>query len=668
MTNGGGGTQHGQRGQGDEEEELIVEEEGLSSPTPSTSTAGTSTSGRGGGATPSPGPFSPPASPAPSSSRSPVPPPSPQNHRRSSTGSHHGTLDYFVPDTKSMEKLHMAVAQYIVTCQRPLNTVEKEGFRDMLKCFKPGYQVLTRRALTDKYIPKLAEEMKCLLRKLLSDAEYYSLTSDNWTSEADVPFTSLTAHFIDKEWGSLSGVTLRCRASHVSHTAENLKEFFKEELAYWELQVGGVSAITTDNAEDYRLALENLELPHMRCIGHTLQNGVTDIFNLDIVKTAVHDLKTLMNWISTSKVWAAYEKFVTDNHGRKPLTLPSSSKTRWWTELLQFERLLECHPYMMSFAAQYQRGKELRKIPGPTSMFVIREVVRTLKPVHEICTRLCADKYITASAVLPVLHLLEAGFEDDDDPPEVPLDDNEDNAFDVELIKDQMKPSFLRMFIVKKLRKRYCPHPLDPDELAAMTPQAAAQARIAHRCAVKTHQLLVKCTFFDPRYRKELLPSEETLAKELLSEEFRTSLQGTGEGEEVGAQAPPSQSNSLSSLFAKKRRRVANTDYNGDDSHATFLPPVTPTAKFQEEMVRYGDIPMASMEINLLEWWRERKDAYPILQKLSRKYCCVMASSTPSERLFSVGGNVVTDTRTCLTDEHSETLIFLAANKSFIKK
>lgn len=58
---------------------------------------------------------------------------------------------------------------------------------------------------------------------------------------------------------------------------------------------------------------------------------------------------------------------------------------------------------------------------GEISMYVIREAVRTLKPIEVIVTKLCADTYITASAVLPVLHLLEAGFTDDDDPPKVPL-------------------------------------------------------------------------------------------------------------------------------------------------------------------------------------------------------------------------------------------------------
>lgn len=202
------------------------------------------------------------------------------------------------------------------------------------------------------------------MRKLLKDAEFFSLTSDNWTSDADVPFTSLTAHFIDKAWESMYGVTLRCRASHVQHTGIVLKEFFTDELGHWELKNDNCSAVTTDNAEDYRLALELLDLPHMRCIGHTVQNGVSDIFAMRDVKVAIAAVKVLFNWISITGVWAAYEKFVMEKHGKKPLALPSTSKTRWWTELFQFERFLECHGLMMSFAASYNRGKELRKIPG----------------------------------------------------------------------------------------------------------------------------------------------------------------------------------------------------------------------------------------------------------------------------------------------------------------
>ncbi|XP_034256688.1 uncharacterized protein LOC117654282 [Thrips palmi] len=318
----------GQEQDQDAEEDAVNNEnlEGQPSPSPSPSPSPTPSSTSGSRGTPSPAPFSPPASPAPTRTR-----PS-SSAKRCST--YQESMEAYAPDSKATERFHRAVAHYVVTCQRPLNTVEKEGFKDMLKTFKPGYKVLTRRALTDKYIPQLGDQVKDVVRQLLSDAEFYSLTSDNWTSDADVPFTFLTAHFIDEAWENLFGVTLRCRASHVQHTGLVLKDFFGDEMNHWDLKKDKIPAVTTDNAEDYRLALELLEMPHMRCIGHTIQNGVTDIFELKVVKEAIAVVKTLFSWISTTSVWAAYEKFVKEKHGRKPLALPSTSKTRWWTELI----------------------------------------------------------------------------------------------------------------------------------------------------------------------------------------------------------------------------------------------------------------------------------------------------------------------------------------------
>lgn len=84
-----------------------------------------------------------------------------------------------------------------------------------------------------------------------------------------------------------------------------------------------------------------------------------------------------------------------------------------------------------------------------------------------------------------------------------------------------LRPAVLRRHIVNKMKKRYDPDPLDEAKLVELTPQMAAQARIDYRCAVKTHELLVKCTFLDPRYREELLPEEKALAIALLVEEYK---------------------------------------------------------------------------------------------------------------------------------------------------
>lgn len=63
-----------------------------------------------------------------------------------------------------------------------------------------------------------------------------------------------------------------------------------------------------------------------------------------------------------------------------------------------------------------------------------------------------------------------------------------------------------------------------------------------------------------------------------------------------------------------------------------------------------------------LQWWRDHKHLFPRIARLSQKYLCIPATSAPSERLFSDGGQIVTDTRHLLSPESVRSLIFLHDN------
>ena len=63
-----------------------------------------------------------------------------------------------------------------------------------------------------------------------------------------------------------------------------------------------------------------------------------------------------------------------------------------------------------------------------------------------------------------------------------------------------------------------------------------------------------------------------------------------------------------------------------------------------------------------LIWWGQNRPVYPPLSVLVKKYLCIPATSSPSERLFSTGGNIVTCQRASLNPEHADRLVFLARN------
>lgn len=72
--------------------------------------------------------------------------------------------------------------------------------------------------------------------------------------------------------------------------------------------------------------------------------------------------------------------------------------------------------------------------------------------------------------------------------------------------------------------------------------------------------------------------------------------------------------------------------------------------------------PTIDSEADPLAWWKLHQVSFPRLSELARKYLCIPASSSPSERLFSTSRNVVTCQRTCLKPSKVNMLVFLAKN------
>jgi hypothetical protein len=84
-------------------------------------------------------------------------------------------------------------------------------------------------------------------------------------------------------------------------------------------------------------------------------------------------------------------------------------------------------------------------------------------------------------------------------------------------------------------------------------------------------------------------------------------------------------------------------------------------AACKAEALRYlgmGEIPTQLP----LRWWRENAHHFPTVRKLAQKWLGCMATSVPSERAFSTGGNVVTVKRAAPTPEMVENLVMLAQN------
>ena len=82
----------------------------------------------------------------------------------------------------------------------------------------------------------------------------------------------------------------------------------------------------------------------------------------------------------------------------------------------------------------------------------------------------------------------------------------------------------------------------------------------------------------------------------------------------------------------------------------------------RNEVDNYLGEPTLGHQLDPLEWWKERRDRYPRLVVLVRRYLCMIMNSVPCERIFSKMGLVITDRRTNITAEKASLVGVVASN------
>jgi len=86
------------------------------------------------------------------------------------------------------------------------------------------------------------------------------------------------------------------------------------------------------------------------------------------------------------------------------------------------------------------------------------------------------------------------------------------------------------------------------------------------------------------------------------------------------------------------------------------------------ELDKYHSIPRDDLgKEDPLQWWAKNEDKLPLLAKMARKYLSVPVTSATSERMFSTGGNIMTDNRHNLEPETTSKLLFINRNYLRVK-
>ena len=90
----------------------------------------------------------------------------------------------------------------------------------------------------------------------------------------------------------------------------------------------------------------------------------------------------------------------------------------------------------------------------------------------------------------------------------------------------------------------------------------------------------------------------------------------------------------------------------------------SPTVVIEREVSMYLGSKKSPEDLNLslLEWWKKHQYMFPRLSILAKKYLGIPDSSVPSERVFSLAGNLVNKKRSRMKPALVDSIIFLKMN------
>ncbi|KAH9641677.1 hypothetical protein HF086_005123 [Spodoptera exigua] len=495
-------------------------------------------------------------------------------------------------------RIVQALIFFICQDMRPFNIVEGEGFLRLVKELEPTFKVPGA-----KYLKKMTTEKyeACITicKSKLSKIDNFCLTLDIWTETMnEVGFMGVTIHFVEN--GQMCMYYLATRALRERHTAEYISENLLDILKKWNIPLTKIRAAVSDNASSMLAAIRMSlgEKKHLPCFAHTINLVVEEALKLPSVKSAVIKVREIVNWIKNSVVQSdKLRKIQMRNNvsAGSVLKLIADVRTRWNSTFFMLERFLKLRIVISEIVIESVVAPNL---PSAVEMETLNELTTVLKPFEYVTRESSGQKYVTISKIIPMLNCLTTE-----------LNSITPNSAIVKECKD---------VLLRELKRRY--GMIELNDHAAIA------------------------TILDPRFKN--LHFQDPSACGRAIQKLRTMVVGqlsspSESEDDVSSTAPPEYD------FWKHHKELAHGHKKKKKSHQG------------DEVSLYLSNPVVSLKSNPFAEWDDMKLVFPCLYKYAQQYLIVVATSVPSECLFSKAGATMTQTRNRLSSKYLEQLLFL---------
>lgn len=511
---------------------------------------------------------------------------------------------FYVESKVNQTKLTNSLAKLLAVSGTPFEFVELQEFKDFMALACPQYKVPCRTTFSERIIPRLYTETKDTVKLMVRDVQSISLTTDGWTGRNGSQFVAVTASYISDEW-VFETVTLACRELNKSHTADHISSLIRDVLDEYKIDVSRISAITTDRGANMVAAVCNeLLRPHVPCFAHVLNTFIQQILTNPFVEDILKKSRMIYNLLAYSCAAKRFLKRCQEERNLPTHKMPSACSTRWWSEIKQLQFVINHQKALADFCNDYQDGAHGDLNISVLDVKKVNIIVTFMVELERMQETLGGENSVTGSLILPLIKRAN-------------------------ICINKISEGNITVAGVFNFRKEVA-------ELYKNKVLPVYDRESSH---------LDMATYMDPRFDQMNRAAMEPIIR------LDAELVNTAQEESAIQQSAPKQPrNALQVFFGDEDESEPDNGPSVENEIEDFA---------NEKKLSLADCP--------LMWWKRKQGNYPKLSSVAKKYLCITATSVPSERVFSVSGNILTSKRYCLTDEHVEQLTFLTKNKKLIR-
>ena len=519
-------------------------------------------------------------------------------------------------DNPKQKAVRSKLVEWVVKNNRALAEVEDVKLVEAFAIADPKLKVPSRH-LVKRDIEKLYRKRKKEFAEEVSNVEYFSGNNDAGSSSNSKSFVAVNVSYATEDF------TLKKKIVDVVEMPEDKNAVnYRERIKATEEKYGisdKVFMYTTDNENTMRAAF----LGHERngCFAHIESKASKKALDN---QASLKNLRLKLRKIAKKANKSSKFKYALMNQqktrGLRQKTLEQEVKTRFTSTHTMIHSFLNDPNKNTDGPIDDMKVKEnIKAVNGamvdakfpkrdlekleikPEDVSKMIKIIPILDTLEEGITLIGAEKYATASSVLPFESKFYKVLEADDDDPYYLAKFKED--------------------FIKEMKKR-CDDNLN-------------------------RKVLAKASFFDKRFEKIEKFVEKKEAEDVIKEiksELNT-VKARSDDEVTVA------SNNTDEPPKKKRRFLAVNLSDSEEEEARGT---------EEEFTRYRAEPKLKSDGCPFEWWRSRRAEYPTMARLARKYLVVSGTSTPAERVISRLGLVLAKRRLSMKGSLFSKIMFLS--------